>query len=163
MWEYKETKKYTKEEFEKFKEIFLNFIDNIPNRFHPFVWINGEPKIGKNVYIGGFSEVNAKGSTVEIGDNCDISSFVAINVADSHEKCIGLSDENKCRPIIIENNVFVGSHTIIGGNTKIGHHSVIGAQTKLMNKNILPYSLVFGDPCIIKPGYYKKFLKNDKS
>jgi hypothetical protein len=24
------------------------------NRFHPFVWIVGEPEIGKGVYIGGF-------------------------------------------------------------------------------------------------------------
>jgi len=61
------------------------------NRFHPFVWIVGDPQIGKGVYIGGFSEVNAKDVRVVIGDFCDIASFVSINSADSHELCIGLS------------------------------------------------------------------------
>jgi hypothetical protein len=42
------------------------------NRFHPFVWIVGEPEIGEDVYIGGFSEINARGALVRIGSNCDI-------------------------------------------------------------------------------------------
>jgi acetyltransferase-like isoleucine patch superfamily enzyme len=54
------------------------------NRFHPLVWIVGQPEIGKGVYIGGMSEVNANGASVVIGDNCDIASFVTINCADSH-------------------------------------------------------------------------------
>jgi acetyltransferase-like isoleucine patch superfamily enzyme len=101
--------------------------------------INGNPKIGKNVYLGEFSEINAKGSSVTIGDNCDIASFVSINVADSHKKCIGLMDEIERKPIIIENNVFIGSHCFIGGGTKIGHHSVIGAGCVLIGNDVPPY------------------------
>ena len=59
------------------------------NRFHPFVWIVGEPIIGEGVYIGGFSEVNARDARVVIGEGCDIASFVAINCADSHRRRIG--------------------------------------------------------------------------
>ena len=75
-------------DYSKFKDFFLKFIENKKNKFHPLVWINGSPKIGKNVYIGGFSEINAKGAKIEIGNNCDIASFVSINVADSHLKTI---------------------------------------------------------------------------
>ena len=142
-------------EYDKFKEYFIKFIDNKPNRFHPLVWINGEPKIGKNVSIGFFSEVNAKGSTVEIGDNCDIASFVSINVADSHKRCIGLLEQIERNPITIENNVFIGSHCFIGGDTKIGHHSVIGTGVVLIKQEIPPFSLVTGNPLTIKKGYYK--------
>ena len=74
------------------------------NPFHPLVCINGKPKIGKNVYIGIFSEVNAKGAKVTIGNNCDIASFVAINCADSHKKCIGLKKKNSLKNIMYVNN-----------------------------------------------------------
>ena len=89
--------------------------------------INGNPIIGKNVAIGFWSEINAKNAYVAIGNNCDIASFVAINAADSHRRCLGLSDGIERKDIIIENNVFIGSHCFIGGGTCIGHHSVIAA------------------------------------
>jgi len=150
-------------DYEKFKRYFLKFIDNKANRFHPLVWIHGEPKIGKNVFIGGFSEINAKGSYVKIGNNCDIASFVSINVADSHKKGIGLSEEIERAPIIIGDNVFIGSHAFIGKGTKIGHHSVIGAGVVLNNIKIPPYSLVISSPSlIVKEGYYKNKIKKQK-
>ena len=73
-----------------FKKLFNELTGFKENKFHPLVWINGEPEIGVNVYIGGFSEINAKGAKVILGDNCDIASFVTINCADSHEMCLGL-------------------------------------------------------------------------
>jgi acetyltransferase-like isoleucine patch superfamily enzyme len=119
--------------------------------------INGEPEIGRNVYIGEFSEINAKGAKVKIGDNCDIASFVSINVADSHKKCIGLMSEIERGDIIIEDNVFIGSHCFIGKNVTIGHHSVIGAGIVLnCNYKIEPYSLVAEG--IIYHGKYDKAI-----
>ena len=58
--------------------------------------------------------------------------------------------------IKIENNVFIGSHSVILGGVKIGHHSVIGAGTVVRKGKIPPYSLVIGNPCKIKKNYYKK-------
>ena len=135
---------------------------NQDNPFHPLVWINGNPEFGENIYIGGFSEVNAKGVRVVIGDNCDIASFVSINVADSHLKTIGLIEKNDYCDIIIEHNVFIGSHCVILGGTHIGHNSVIGAGSVVRAENIPPYSLALGNPLVIKRGYYlgKDGLKN---
>lgn len=128
-----------------------------PNKFHPLVYIGGEPRIGNNVYIGLFSEVNAKGADVKIGNNCDIASFVSINVADSHKRTIGLSTEIEKDNIVLENSVFVGSHCFIGGGVYIGHHSVIGAGTIITKPcKIPPFSLVIGNPFIVKRGYFKK-------
>ncbi|HKP95126.1 MAG TPA: DegT/DnrJ/EryC1/StrS family aminotransferase [Fibrobacteria bacterium] len=143
-------------DMERFGEAFSRHTHFRANRFHPLVWINGEPEIGENVYIGGLSEVNAKHCRVRIGDNCDIASFVSINCADSHRKSIGLADEVDRREIILEENVFVGSHSVIKGGAHIGHHSVVAAGTMVEGRKIPPYSLVIGNPMIVKEGYYLK-------
>ena len=141
--------------------LILKLLHLTPNKFHPLTFIHGKPCIGKNVYVGLFSEVNAKGGHVRIGDNCDIASFVSINCADSHKKCIGLADEIDRGCIILEDNVFVGSHSFIGGRVKIGHHSVVAAHTCLLIDGLIvpPYSLIMGNPYKVKEGYYatKKF------
>ena len=137
-----------------FEELFANITTFKKNPYHPLVWIVGNPKIGKNVYIGGMSEIQANNAEITIGDNCDIASFVTINCADSHEMCLGLADEIKRNDITLENNVFIGSHCVIKGGVHIGHHSVIAAGTIVDSSVIPPYSLVIGNPMKIKPGYY---------
>jgi acetyltransferase-like isoleucine patch superfamily enzyme len=141
------------------QKIFTKFTTFKANPYHPLVWINGNPKIGKNVVISGFSEINAKYVNVVIGDNCDIASFVAINSADSHKRCIGLSEKIERKSIKIENNVFIGSHSVVKGGANIGHHSVVAAGTIVEGVIIPPYSLVIGNPMVIKASYYKNKIK----
>jgi len=150
-------------ELSDFQKKFSELTNFKENKFHPLVWISGEPEIGKNVNIGGMSEVNAKNSRVVIGDNCDIASFVAINCADSNKKCLGLSSEIERKEIILENNVFVGSHCVIKGGANIGHHSVIAAGSIVEGQKIPPYSLVYGNPMKVKSGYYSKHFKNKEN
>jgi len=153
-------KKINENEYVKFKNFFLKFTENNKNKFHPLVWINGKPDIGKNVYIGGFSEVNSKGAKIKIGNNCDIASFVSINVADSHLKTIGKAKNISKKKILIDNNVFIGSHCVILGGTIIKKNSVIAAGTVLRGEKIPEFSLAIGNPAKIIKGYYKR---NDKS
>lgn len=138
----------------EFLDHFLGMMNNQPNRFHPLVWINGEPEIGEGTYIGGFSLVNAKGARVEIGARCDIASFVAINVADSHRYAIGLDDAPTRRDIVIGDEVFIGTQCAVLGGAIIGHNSVIAAGTIVRAGMIPPFSLVSGSPMIVRPGYY---------
>ena len=145
-----------KNEYLKFKEFFLKFVENKKNRFHPLVWINGKPEIGKNVYIGGFSEINSKGAKIKIGRNCDIASFVSINVADSHLKTIGKAKKISKKNITIGKNVFIGSHSVILGGTIIKKNSVVAAGTVLRGEKIPEYSLAIGNPVKIIKGHYKK-------
>ena len=136
-----------------FKKLLLKTVSNQDNPYHPLVWINGDPHIGARTYIGGFSEVNAKGADVIIGDDCDIASFVAINVADSHRRCIGLADASDFKGITIGNNVFIGSHSAILGGAVIGHHSVIAAGSVIRSIVIPPFSLALDGK--VKIGYYR--------
>ncbi len=137
----------------RFKSLFLETIHNRDNPYHPLVWINGTPEIGADTYIGGFSEVNAKGARVAIGRACDIASFVVINVADSHLRCIGLADTSTYRDILIGDHVFIGAQCAVLGGAVIGHHSVIGAGTVVRAGVIPPFSLVLGDD--VKAGFYR--------
>ena len=139
----------------EFEDLFSKITNFQKNPFHPLVWIVGNPSFGKNVYVGGMSEIQAKNANVTIGDNCDIASFVSINAADSHKQTIGLSKETERKDIVIENNVFIGSHSLIKGGAYIGHHSVVAAGTIVDGVKIPPYSLISGNPMKIKPSYYK--------
>lgn len=129
------------------------------NPYHPFVWISGTPDIGPGTAIGAFSEVYAKGAKVTIGAGCDIASFVAINCADSHKRCIGLTDEVERRDIEIGDHVFIGSHSFVKGGAVIGHHSVVAAGTIVDAGEIPPYSLVVGNPMQVKAGYYARAVE----
>jgi len=147
----------------EFLSLLVESLDLRVNRFHPLVFINGEPEIGEGTYIGLFSEVNAKHSIVKIGAHCDVASFVSINVADSYKYSLGLDEEIERKPITLEDHVFVGSHSFIGGETYIGHHSVVGAGTILINGGrIPPYSLIYGNRAIVKAGYFKNRLQDKK-
>ena len=137
-----------------FQRALLFATGNKANPYHPLVLITGEPKIGKGTYIGAFSEVNAHGARVEIGEGCDIASFVAINCADSHLMTIGDSNTNSRKNILIGDHVFIGSHAVILGGANIGHNVVIAAGTVVREGTIQPYSLVIGNPMNVKPGYY---------
>ena len=52
----------------EFEELLNKITTFKKNPFHPLVWIVGKPKFGKNVYIGGMSEIQAKDANVSIGE-----------------------------------------------------------------------------------------------
>ena len=141
----------------EFKEKVINTLELTDNKFHPLVHILGKQIIGDGTYIGLYSEINANKAEIRIGKNCDIASFVSINCADSHKLTIGLEKNIERKDIIIGDNVFIGSHSFIGGYVNIGDNSVVGAGTIAINLGEIPeYSLIVGNPPIIKEGYYKK-------
>lgn len=143
----------------EFKKCLSEVTGMQENRFHPLVWIVGEPQIGEGVYIGGFSEINARGARLTIGAFSDIASFVSVNCADSHKVCIGISQTIERRDIHIGDHVFIGSHSVVKGGACIGHHSVVAAGTIVGPVEIPPYSLVVGNPMTIKAGYYRKHVE----
>ncbi|AXE29233.1 acyltransferase [Chromobacterium phragmitis] len=136
-------------------EGFSEMTDFPANRFHPLVWIHGAPDIGERTAIGAMSEVNAKGAQVTIGADCDIASFVAINCADSHKRCLGMSEHIERRDISIGHHVFIGSHCLVKGGAVIGDYCVIAAGT-IVDAGVIPdYSLVYGNPMQVRAGYYR--------
>lgn len=147
------------EDMENFQSLVIQALGLPANRFHPLVWIGGDPEIAADVYIGGFSEVNAKGARVVIEQGCDIASFVSINCADSHKKTIGIEQTVSRKDIFIGKSVFIGSHSVVKGGARIGDHSVVAAGTVVDGVEIPPYSLISGNPMRVRPGYFVKCVK----
>ena len=54
--------------------------------------------------------------------------------------------------------MFIGSHCVVKGGANIGNYCVIGSGTIVDGVDIPDYSLVVGNPMVVKRGYYKKWL-----
>lgn len=146
-------------DIDDFAATFSRFAGMPLNPYHPLVWILGDPEIGENVAIGGLTEINASGAKLVIGEGCDIASFVSINCSDSHRRAIGVADQIERRDIVIEDHVFIGSHSVVKGGAHIGHHTVIAAGTIVDGVDVPPYSLVFGNPMKVKESYYQTVIE----
>ena len=120
----------------------------------PTVRLLGDVVLGRDVNIGGPSELMARHSRIVIGDGCDIASYVTITTADSHRLCIGMSAVIQRKEVVIGDHVFIGQGAIILKGTRIGHHSVIGAGVVLSGQEIPPYSRVRLPEPVIERGYY---------
>jgi galactoside O-acetyltransferase len=106
----------------------------------------GEIIICKNTFIGYGSQIVAK-ENIKIGDDCLISSYTIIRDANhgiNRSTTINLQ-EHDTDPILIEDDVWIGSHSVITSNTIIGKGAVIGANA-VVTKNIESYTVVGGVP-----------------
>ena len=129
-----------------------------PQRFPDGVKIHGTAHvvIHEPASICEPADINGTDSSIVIGEGADIAAFVTINCADSHLRCLGISEEIERKPIVIEDHVFVGQGAIILGGTHIGHHSVIGAGVVLKGEHIPPYSRITSPSPFIQPGFYSR-------
>ncbi|HHV59804.1 MAG TPA: acyltransferase [Clostridiaceae bacterium] len=109
-----------------------------------------EISIGNNTYIGDRTEIHA-GQSVKIGSNCNISWDVCIMDRDYHK----LNSETEViRPVVIEDDVWIGCNSIILKGVTIGKGAVVAAGS-VVTKDVPPGTLVGGNPAkIIKEGVY---------
>ena len=113
-----------------------------------FVTLNkgAEIIIGKNSGATGVSIVASR--NVTIGNNVIIGAFCTLIDNDFHNP-----DPNKrktivAKPIVIEDNVFLGFNCFVLKGVTIGKNSVIGANSVVIS-NIPPNSFAMGNPCKI--------------
>lgn len=122
-------------------------------------------QIGDNAYIRRYVTLGAD-SGIEIGDNVIISDFVSLISADHNysdsDKLIadqGIKIEDK--PIVIENNVWIGEKATILKRVHIGKGAIIGAGA-VVTKDVPDFAIAAGNPAkIIK--YRFKSSQNQKS
>jgi acetyltransferase-like isoleucine patch superfamily enzyme len=105
--------------------------------------------IGNDVGISG-SSISAS-TTVTIGNHVLIGSGCIISDSDAHPiKAEDRIDPAKTvsRPIIIEDDVFIGARSIILKGVKIGKGSVVGAGS-VVTKDVPSFCVVAGNPAKI--------------
>jgi len=101
--------------------------------------------IGEGTEIGDRTIINVS-ERIEIGARCSIAWDCDIIDTDFHQ--IILADGQRppvSEPVVIEDNVWVGSHCLIFKGVIIGHHSVIAAGS-VVRHTVPPYSLMAGNP-----------------
>ena len=135
------------------KNILINnFAKFNPVISHPTIisTLNKSAKIiiSDNVGISGASIVAA--TSIIIGENVNIGGGVCIWDTDFHpvdpdSRRINKISAIKSKPIIIEEDVFIGARTIILKGVKVGKGSVIAAGS-IVTKDILPNCLYAGNP-----------------
>lgn len=106
-------------------------------------------KIGSNTGISGGSICSAV--SVEIGRECLIGANVTISDTDFHPiNPVGRAYNNNpldiaSLPVVVEDNVFIGTGAIILKGVRIGKNSVIGAGAVVTN-DVPPDSIAAGNP-----------------
>lgn len=104
--------------------------------------------IGDNTRIHGTC-IHAYKS-IEIGKNCLIAANTQIFDGSGHDLSMKnpenrINTQGSTKPIVIEDNVWIGANSIILPGTRIGKASVVSAGS-VVRGNIPPYSLVAGNP-----------------
>jgi serine O-acetyltransferase len=102
------------------------------------IQIPASTDIGHGFYIGHFGTIVVN-NKAKIGDNCNIAHNVTIGQANRGER--------KGYPTI-NNNVWIGTGSVIVGNINIGDNVLI-APNSYVNIDIPAFSIVMGNPCKI--------------
>jgi acetyltransferase-like isoleucine patch superfamily enzyme len=108
----------------------------------------GSIKIGSRTSLNQYVVINGQGG-VSIGDNVLIAAFTSIFAANHviERTDIPIREQGMQTKggIIIEDDVWIGTHCVILDGVTIGHGSVIAAGA-VVNKDISPFSIVGGVP-----------------
>lgn len=134
--------------------ISSKFITNLAGITNPTVFCCiGEGKIAIGNNSGCTSTIFSSRSNIMVGQNVNIGANVRIYDHDYHpvdylERREGNANV-KSAPIIIGDDVFIGSNAIILKGVNIGDRSIVGAGAVVAHKNIPPDSLVVGNPAQI--------------
>lgn len=108
--------------------------------------------IGNNVSFNHSCTIVAMDKIV-IGDNCKFGEMVSIYDHDHYisdgEGLIG-HQGYRTQPIVIGSNVWFGGKTFVKAGVTIGDNVIVAAMTPV-TQDIPSNSLVFGNPCTIRP------------
>jgi acetyltransferase-like isoleucine patch superfamily enzyme len=107
---------------------------------------NAEILIGENT--GATGVTITAGSKISIGSNVLIGAYCTIIDNDFHDSDPNRRDnlEIPAKPVVIEDNVFLGLNSLVLKGVTIGKNSVIAANSVVVT-SIPPDSFAMGNPC----------------
>lgn len=139
-----------KENREIFSKIIGKEVDETTTIMPPFYCDFGKNiKIGKGVFIQQMCTFMDRGG-ITIGNNVFIAPKVNL-VTINHDFHPNRRRTTYCKPIVIEDNVWIGINSTILPGVRIGKNAIIGAGS-VVTKDVKPNTVVGGNPA--------KFIKN---
>jgi acetyltransferase-like isoleucine patch superfamily enzyme len=104
---------------------------------------SGRIEIGKHTFINYGSSIAARAS-VKIGSYCHLGHYLFVMDNDQHD-VVRHTELPPSDPVIIEDNVWIGSKVVILPGVRIGSRAVIGAGS-IVTKDIPPRCVAAGNP-----------------
>jgi maltose O-acetyltransferase len=109
-------------------------------------------EIGNGTHINNGFVAIAEKSSIVIGNNCLIGTRCEIFDSDFHA-LTGLGGEtsqaHQSRPVVVEDDVFIGSNVRILKGVTIGHGAVIG-NSSVVTRDIPPLCVASGAPAVVR-------------
>ena len=106
---------------------------------------DGTIDIGKHAFINYGCSIGAR-MLVKIGPRCQIGTYCILMDNDFHCVEPGRRLElPESKPIVLEENVWLGARVIVTSGVTIGAHSVVGAGS-VVTRDVPPRTLVAGVP-----------------
>tara|TARA_R110000765_G_scaffold415451_2_gene516579 strand:- start:135 stop:680 length:546 start_codon:yes stop_codon:yes gene_type:complete len=136
--------------FKQWGKLSINLGSNVTLHSTIILQGSGTLTIKKNSFIGSFSVIGVNES-IEIGENVMIAQAVSIRDTDHAFDRTDIPMKLQgivTKPIIIEDDVWVGYGAVITKGITIGHGSIIAANA-VVTKNVPPFSIVGGVPARI--------------
>ena len=137
------------------KKVGRNFRFGHTSRFrdHRLIEIGNDVLFGANTYINTIVPVTI-GNNVMFGPNVTlVGGNHKMSTIGKQMRFVKEIGDNK--PIIIENDVWVGSNVIILKGVTIGEGTIIGAGS-VVTKSLMPYFICYGNPCAQKKARFTK-------
>lgn len=103
----------------------------------------GHIAIGKHTFINYGTSIAAR-SSVEIGPYCHIGHYTFIMDNHQHD-VVRHTQVPPSAPVVIEDNVWIGSKAVILPGVRIGHRAVIGAGS-IVTRDVPAKCVVAGNP-----------------
>ena len=125
--------------------------------------VDKHANIQRGAFIAGNGDGLVIGSHAAIGINCKVGSNCSIGKGTMMgPECIILTQNHKwdektnklvgyeSKPVAIGEKCWIGTRVIILPGAKIGNHCIIGAGSVVPNKEYPDYSLIAGNPAVVK-------------
>lgn len=110
--------------------------------------MGGKLLIGNNFTMNSNSQLGASFGKIVIGNDCAIAPNCVLRASNHNYENPDMpfrSQGHTYGEIIIEDDVWISSNSVITANTKIGRSSIIGAGS-VVTKDVEPYSIMGGVP-----------------
>lgn len=128
----------------KFRKTVRHAGRNLQIQFPLVVVGGGGVEIGDDVSIAAFVHIwGACG--VRIGNRVMIASHVAITSQTHDDAAPVMKESHKSAPVVIEDDVWIGAHSVIFPGIRVGEGAVIGAGS-IVNKDIPAFAVAAGVP-----------------
>lgn len=124
--------------------------DNVSFMKNSYIYAhdNGDLIIGNNFVMNTNSQLGASNGKIIIGNDCAIAPNCVLRASNhnfENPDVLFRLQGHTYGEIIIEDDVWIASNSVITANTKIGKSSIIGAGS-VVTKDVEAYSIVGGVP-----------------